>query len=94
MSARYKKHGHWQRKDVIDSAHLERADYRTWINETVKTVEHVAPQEPSKTGDWDEKIYTTPGLVHCLGNLTLLPTEFNSAIKNAAWSKSRNSLLR
>ena len=79
--------GHWLRKGIKSSSDLCRADYATWIHETVKTVEHIAPKVPKNTKDWDQEIYNTPGLIHCLGNLTLLPTNMNTRISNTGWQR-------
>jgi len=80
-----KNPGHWLRKGIKSSANLKRANYATWMLETVKTVEHIAPQRMAKVGDWEDEIYKTPGLVNCLGNLTLLPVNLNAAIGNSGW---------
>lgn len=80
-----KNSGHWVRKGLKVNAQLKRANYSTWILENHSTVEHVAPRNMAKKGDWDEGIYKIPGLIDSLGNLTLLPTNLNSGIGNASW---------
>lgn len=45
------------------------------------TLEHVAPQEPGAGATWDSSIYTN-GLVHHIGNITLLPKDINSSAGN------------
>jgi len=59
-----------------------------WSRQDVSTVEHIAPQSRKNT-DWDPDIYSQPYLVHCLGNLTLLPAEENSAVGNKKWSNKK-----
>lgn len=58
-----------------------------WENPDLRTIEHVAPQV--RSDGWDEVVYTRPGALHCLGNLTLLPGGENSSISNAPWDTKR-----
>lgn len=53
--------------------------------ETARTVEHIAPQDPKKGHLWEDALYETDGLLHRLGNLTLLPLELNASISNQEW---------
>jgi hypothetical protein len=57
----------------------------TWENETVLSVEHIAPQ--SKSAGWDQAIYgdAEQEYVHRLGNLTLLPRVENGMVGNKSW---------
>ena len=59
----------------------------TWENEDYSTIEHVAPQ--GRMTGWDDSVYEDPNLVHCLGNLTLLPEKLNISIGSKPWAKKR-----
>lgn len=60
-----------------------------FISDDVRTVEHIAPQNPISTDDWDEKIYEFPDTIDTIGNLTLLPAIENSYLGNSGWPKKR-----
>ena len=60
-----------------------------FISDDVRTVEHIAPQNPSTFDHWDEKIYEMPDMVDTIGNLTLLPSSENSYLGNSGWVKKR-----
>jgi hypothetical protein len=55
-----------------------------WIDDELKTVEHVAPQQYDSSTDWDQSIYDND-CFHLIGNLTLLPVDINSSIGNKDW---------
>lgn len=55
-----------------------------WKAKDLKTLEHVAPQNPPKGHIWDAKIYEQ-NLVHQLGNLLLLPLDINKFVDNKGW---------
>lgn len=55
------------------------------------TVEHVAPQRPSSS--WDEKLKEDTDLLHCLGNLTILPADTNSSANNKSWVEKESTML-
>ena len=63
--------------------------FEKFISDDVRTVEHIAPQNPSTTDSWDEKIYDSPETVDTIGNLTLLPSIENSYLGNSGWAKKR-----
>lgn len=58
---------------------------QNWEEEQLKTIEHIAPQNPPAAGSWDPNIYAPNSIVHAIGNLTLLPQEINSAAGNNDW---------
>lgn len=58
-----------------------------WHDGDYYTVEHVAPQTPA-TG-WESEIYKDRDVVHCLGNLILLPAEENSVLGSRPWPHKR-----
>ena len=82
-----KKPGHWLRAGVRSSSKLERANYKSWLEEATQTVEHVAPQSPKNKSEWDGELYKVSGLIDSLGNLTLLPANLNREIGNTSWSR-------
>jgi hypothetical protein len=55
------------------------------------SLEHVAPQNPRPEDGWDLNLYSGVPVVHYnrLGNLTLLPPEWNSSFGNRPWSVKR-----
>ena len=55
-----------------------------WIAEDYKSLEHVAPQNPPDTHDWDTNIYSKHE-VHDVGNLLLLPIDINKFVDNKNW---------
>jgi uncharacterized protein with ParB-like and HNH nuclease domain len=62
-------------------------NYSTWKNETLRSVEHIAPAKNAQ--DWPQNIYEDADFIHRLGNLTLLPSAENSSISNSAWTRKR-----
>ena len=56
-----------------------------WVAKDYKSVEHVAPQNPSAEHKWDPKIYEN-NLVHQVGNLMLLPLDVNRHADNKDWA--------
>lgn len=68
-----------------DRAYLS---FDQWQSERYLTVEHVAPNSDKPEG-WDRDIYSNGRHRNTIGNLVLLPTEENSSIGNATWSKKR-----
>lgn len=63
-------------------------DHDQWNSETLRTIEHIAPQNP-KEGDWDTDIYSDPEIIDTIGNLTLLPPVQNSQASNRSWYLKR-----
>lgn len=63
--------------------------YDSFVSEIVKTVEHIAPQDPGSKADWDSMIYENPDFVDTIGNLTLLPLAENASLGNSSWAKKR-----
>jgi hypothetical protein len=53
-----------------------------WSSDELKSVEHIAPQNPST--DWDAALYDND-LYEQIGNLTLLPIDINSSASNKNW---------
>jgi ribosomal protein S30 len=48
-------------------------------------IEHIAPQNPSSAGDWDNALYSSNDDYEQIGNLLLLPTKINSSASNKGW---------
>jgi len=55
-----------------------------WNSEELKTVEHIAPQNPEASQIWDVGLYQNDNY-QCIGNLTLLPVAINSSLSNKGW---------
>jgi len=55
-----------------------------WLAKDCKSLEHVAPQNPSQGHKWDTDIYAK-SLVHQLGNMIFLPLELNKIVDNKEW---------
>lgn len=55
-----------------------------WNSKDLKSIEHVAPQNPPKDHDWDSEIYSADR-VDQVGNLLLLPTDINRFAANQSW---------
>jgi Protein of unknown function DUF262/Protein of unknown function (DUF1524) len=55
-----------------------------WLTEDFKSIEHIAPQKPETSADWDVALYEN-GESEQIGNLTLLPIEINSSASNKGW---------
>jgi len=59
-----------------------------WKDETLKTIEHIAPQNPLVNTQWDDKLYEENNkLIHSIGNLTLLPNGVNASVSNKEWQE-------
>lgn len=56
-----------------------------WMAKDHKSLEHMAPQNPSAGHTWDPAIYADD-LVHQVGNLMLLPLELNKFVDNKDWA--------
>ena len=56
-----------------------------WMAKDHKSLEHVAPQNPTAGHKWDPDIYTNDHL-HQVGNLMLLPLELNKFVDNKDWA--------
>lgn len=78
----------WKLIKAKNSTETQYLIYQRWISPEIATVEHIAPASGSSTG-WDSSIYSQPNIKHCLGNLTLLPQEENSAVANSGWHKKK-----
>lgn len=87
-NSRNDKSSTWKLVKQKPSTETKYLSYEIWNSKEVATVEHIAPQKGHDLG-WDSKIYTQPHLVHCLGNLTLLPFEENSAVGNKSWKNKK-----
>jgi uncharacterized protein with ParB-like and HNH nuclease domain len=74
----------WKLVKKRQSREAEILSFGRWMSPEVATVEHIAPDSGPNAG-WDSNIYSQPYLKHCLGNLTLLPQEENSAVANRSW---------
>ena len=68
---------------------LDLLNYRTWVDETMVTVEHVAPQYRDEESDWSDSLYEDADLKHRLGNLLLLPGSANASLSNKPWPHKR-----
>jgi len=55
-----------------------------WISDELKSVEHIAPQNPELQQNWDSQLYQNDNY-QCIGNLTLLPVRINSSLGNKGW---------
>jgi len=55
-----------------------------WRSEYFKSIEHIAPQKPQNADGWDPEIYNHNDNQR-IGNLIILPTEFNSSAGNKGW---------
>jgi len=76
------------RDGIIASDNREYLSFSNWTDNRYQTVEHVAPRADNTAG-WDPNIYKNSWLRDTIGNLVLLPTEENSSINNAPWSKKK-----
>ena len=57
-----------------------------WLNDDLKTIEHVAPQ--TNESGWDDGLYDSPiNTFQSIGNLTLLPQDLNSSVGNRPWAE-------
>lgn len=55
-----------------------------WLSDSLKEIEHIAPQEP--IGQWDKELYeVSTNLYNSIGNLTLLPKSINASASNKNW---------
>ena len=57
---------------------------RQWRSRELKSIEHVAPQNPPSEHTWDSEIYANDR-VDEVGNLILLPTDVNMVAANKSW---------
>lgn len=55
-----------------------------WLSEDLKSVEHIAPQNPEDGNVWDQSLYDNNDHQR-IGNLTILPTTINSSMSNKGW---------
>ena len=55
-----------------------------WRSKDLKSIEHVAPQNPPANHMWDSEIYAQDR-VDDVGNLLLLPTDINKFAANKSW---------
>ena len=61
-----------------------------WHDESLATIEHVAPESRS-SGKWDDALYSEDSrLIHQLGNLTLLPQLENTLSADRDWEHKRH----
>ncbi|MDJ1182808.1 DUF262 domain-containing protein [Roseofilum casamattae] len=63
---------------------LHYLDGEQWKSRDLKTIEHIAPQNPDNDS-WDRALYTNNEDYQQIGNLTLLPTDINSSAGNKIW---------
>ncbi len=87
-NARPHKDEPWKLTKQRKSPETEFLSYQRWVSDDVATVEHIAPESGPSEG-WDKNIYSQPYLKNCLGNLTLLPQEENSAVGNKPWQQKK-----
>lgn len=57
-------------------------DAAMWKSKKFRTIEHIAPKDGKF--NWDSDLYQNDDYQR-IGNLTLLPTDVNSSVKNARW---------
>ena len=55
-----------------------------WRSKDLKSIEHVAPQNPPPNHKWESEIYSQDR-VDDVGNLLLLPTDINKFAANKSW---------
>jgi hypothetical protein len=72
------------RVGLLDLLNSER-----WSDDTLLTLEHIAPQENRAGDPWDPTLYQDDALINSLGNLTLLPATENSSAGNRSWETKR-----
>ena len=56
-----------------------------WMAKDHKSLEHIAPQNPSAGHSWDPDIYANDH-VHQVGNLMLMPLDLNKFVDNKDWA--------
>ena len=65
---------------------VEYLTYTNWNSESLRTIEHIAPQT-NTDGRYDQELYDpSTNLYQSLGNLTLLPQDINSVVGNKPFS--------
>ena len=57
---------------------------RRWLATDHKSIEHIAPQKPPATHNWDSRIYSDSRFDD-IGNLLLVPPKVNSNLSNKEW---------
>lgn len=55
-----------------------------WLSEELKSIEHIAPQNPEYRQAWDSLLYQNNEYQR-IGNLALLPVPINSSLSNRGW---------
>ncbi len=89
-NARPNKAGLISREGIIPADEINLLSFEKWCGQQYGTVEHVAPQSISGSGDgWDPKIYQNPYTRDTIGNLVLLPQRENSMIGNNSWANKK-----
>lgn len=58
------------------------------------TIEHVRPRNPASEHDWPSLPETQTGIIHTLGNLTLLTGALNTIISNGSFAKKRPEIAK
>lgn len=63
--------------------------FDNWISVDLKTIEHIAPQSPQPNDNpWDPSLYEQDVETYqCIGNLTLLPQNYNTSASNKSWKE-------
>lgn len=56
-----------------------------WKTNDLNTIEHIAPKV--NKGEWDTALYDDEQKFNYLGNLTLLPKNFNCSVNNKGWKE-------
>jgi len=65
---------------------LDMLNYSTWATKDL-TIEHVAPK--GQANGWPDELCEDSGIVHRIGNLTLLPKRENQSVSNRSWQVKR-----
>lgn len=69
--------------------------WEMWKSESTSSIEHVAPQNENRHGDWKLKVYdnlyesSSKDKIHSLGNLALLNIPDNARLSDRSWHDKR-----
>ena len=62
-------------------------NYKSWLDEDLLTLEHVAPQGGGK--NWPGSLFEDNETIDRIGNLVLVPAKANSSLSNREWEHKR-----
>lgn len=78
---------------MISSSGVNCLNYTTFTDANFSSIEHIAPETPNPTSNWDPLIYDpNTNHVHKIGNLTLLAQAVNSSVSNLEWDNHPGGL--